>query len=1006
MYRVKRTGIFLIIFIILNAKVNYCVSQPILYNLSTRSGLPSNHVYRTIVDKHGYLWLATSKGVVKYNGYDTKVFNAKNGLPNEDVWNLFEDKKGRIWLASISNEIGFIRNDKYCKATIKNPINIYPMDFIDYDQGIMFITSNKINTEIICVERNDTIVNCIDIHSKKVKYMLQHNLHPNMIVAFFDPYIYCGQIINNKFIYRRLKTQIHPPRNRPIILQGKYFIPEIKQQLSDTLLHIVDIENDRGETIYLNKEEELINAIYYRGANYITTTKSIYKYDNNFNLLSSTPIDTVGLVSEADPITLIDDYRWERVISTNNGGVFFQFADNYFKENNNGFVASKYVGRYKDSVYFFWNANERIFSSYDRNAILIKKQHLKIPFVHKAIGLSRDSVIILNKENTFLLTGKNLNYYIPQKTTPYWIGKDSIMFSIPLSQRAPINIMSYVKIQDLIIDNSNLMHMVSMGNNYANQYVSKDSVVMHVIDSSRYEKITSYPLTRSYIVQGKKQIFIDNGNNSFKISSDQLALLGINNVEQILVDSFGNIFIKASDNLFAYNPFTAKFTTIYKDYNLVDASIQLYKNHIVAVGRFGIVCSKVLPTLKLSKTASLINFKAQKYFNVSETYIVGDNLYMNTDMGSYKIDLPNITTGFKQNNFPKYILYASSSLFNDVISQNDTILISQKDPTINFDFINPYGDGKVKYTYTIDGEANSNWISADRVTLPILEPGKYHTINLKVNDDSWRSHSYIISIYPEAYWWQSANGKKYILLLSLFLLGALTFVVVLTTKHILNRRHAKANKYLELELKSIYAQLNPHFIFNTLSNIIYYIKKDKKTEAYKYLNSFSKLLRSYIKSSRNKWLPLSEELSNIENYIQLQQARFEDKFEYTINVDPLLNTDSILLPSLLLQPLVENAIHHGLQQKPGKGCLSLSFNSTNNENTIIIKIEDDGIGRTKAKEFAKNSLHKKESFGSNLIEDLITIYKRYELFSIDIDYYDKQFPHTGTIVTLTIKYEP
>lgn len=1001
-----RRGIYLISLFTLIVIYPPCLfSQETSFNLSVRNGLPTNQTYRTIVDKNGYLWIATAKGVVKYNGYTTKIFNSADGIANEDIWNLFEDKKGRIWLASISNEIGFIRNDKYCKAAIKNPINIYPIDFIDYDQGIMFITSNKSNTEIICVERNDTIVNCIDIHSKKVKYMLQHNLHPSMIVAFFDSYIYCGHIINNKLIYRRLKTQIHLPRNRAIILQGKYYIPEIKQQLSDTILHIVDIENDRRETIHLNKEEELINTIYYRGTIYITTTKSIHKYDNNFNLLCSIQIDTVGLVSEADPITLLDDNSWGRVISTNSGGLFFQFAENYFKESKNSFVANKYIGNYKDSVYFFWNANDKIFSTYDREAVLIKKQRLKIPFVHKAIGLSSDSIIILNKENTFLLTEKKLNYYIPQKTTPYWIDKDSIMFSIPPSQRVPINIMSYVKIQDLIIDNSNLMHMVSMGNNYANQYVSKDSIIMHVIDSSRYEHIVKYPLANCYIVQGKNQLLIDKGNSSFKITADELSLSGIKSIEQVLVDSVGDIFIKSTNKLFAYNPLLNKFISLYNGYNLNSASIHLHKNKLVAVGRFGVIYSTILPRLMFSTPTSLINFKAQKYSYVNESYIVGDNLYIDTDMGLYAVDLSE-NNAIRQNiNFTiPYNLYASSTLFNGIISSRDTIILDQSTPSLDLDFINPYGDGNVKYTYTIDGKSAPNWISASRIDLPTLQPGKYHEMKLVVNDDSWVSREYSISILLNAYWWQTSVGKRWLLLLSVLILGGLTFVVVLTTRHILNRKHSKENKYLELELKSIYAQLNPHFIFNTLSNIVYYIKKDRKQEAYKYLNTFSKLLRSYIKSSRNKWLPLSEEIENIENYIILQQSRFENKFDYSLNIDEGLDTENILLPSLLLQPLVENAIHHGLQPKEEKGTLWLSFKKTNNEDTIIIVIEDDGIGRIKAKQFAKNSLDKRESFGSNLIEDLITIYKRYELFSIDIDYYDKTEPLTGTIVTLTIKY--
>src|SRR3984885_8402022 len=108
------------------------------FNFNINSGLPANHVYGLITDKHGYLWIATEKGIVKYNGYEFKTFNLSNGLPNDDIWELTEDKKGRIWLGNISDEYGYIYNDIYHKAIVKGShITIYPVGVRAFGNGII-----------------------------------------------------------------------------------------------------------------------------------------------------------------------------------------------------------------------------------------------------------------------------------------------------------------------------------------------------------------------------------------------------------------------------------------------------------------------------------------------------------------------------------------------------------------------------------------------------------------------------------------------------------------------------------------------------------------------------------------------------------------------------------------------------------------------------------------------------------------------------------------------------
>jgi LytS/YehU family sensor histidine kinase len=149
---------------------------------------------------------------------------------------------------------------------------------------------------------------------------------------------------------------------------------------------------------------------------------------------------------------------------------------------------------------------------------------------------------------------------------------------------------------------------------------------------------------------------------------------------------------------------------------------------------------------------------------------------------------------------------------------------------------------------------------------------------------------------------------------------------------------------------------------------------------------------------------LSEEIDMLTRYIELQQARFEHRFNYSITVDNKVPAANIQIPSLLLQPLVENAINHGLfHRREAGGLLLLSFEHGADHNELICRIEDNGIGRESAAAMKRSFDADRESYGSKLTEKLMSVFRQYEAMDIRITYVDKQAPETGTIVTLTIK---
>lgn len=179
---------------------------------------------------------------------------------------------------------------------------------------------------------------------------------------------------------------------------------------------------------------------------------------------------------------------------------------------------------------------------------------------------------------------------------------------------------------------------------------------------------------------------------------------------------------------------------------------------------------------------------------------------------------------------------------------------------------------------------------------------------------------------------------------------------------IYNRTQLKKTLTLEKELaiyeqKALHLQMNPHFIFNCLGSISSFIVKNSTDAAIKYLAKFSKLMRLTLEYSKESLIPIDKEIESIQNYLELEQLRFNNKFQFTINKSSEIE-DDVALPPLLLQPFIENAIIHGMSPKLNSGLITVAF--TINEESLLCTIIDNGIGINKSKEMKENlvSMHK------------------------------------------------
>jgi len=294
----------------------------------------------------------------------------------------------------------------------------------------------------------------------------------------------------------------------------------------------------------------------------------------------------------------------------------------------------------------------------------------------------------------------------------------------------------------------------------------------------------------------------------------------------------------------------------------------------------------------------------------------------------------------------------------DVLTEFGLLKLSYKDNFITFefaalDYTNPQ---KNQYAYKLEG-LHDDWIYSGNqryATFTNLDPGEYLFRVKGANSDGvWNERGASVRILITPPFWKT----WWFLWLAICLSLTALLLVVMNLRERAKKKAELNKKISELKLQALRAQMNPHFVFNTINSIQYFISSNERKAAYRYLSKFSKLMRRVLDNAEKSKLPISEELDSLKLYLELESLRFEGKFNYKIVVDAKIDVHNIEIPTLLIQPFVENAIHHGLRFKRSNGTLDIQISL--GDSSIICIIEDNGIGIRKAlKSKNKNGGHK------------------------------------------------
>jgi tetratricopeptide (TPR) repeat protein len=216
--------------------------------------------------------------------------------------------------------------------------------------------------------------------------------------------------------------------------------------------------------------------------------------------------------------------------------------------------------------------------------------------------------------------------------------------------------------------------------------------------------------------------------------------------------------------------------------------------------------------------------------------------------------------------------------------------------------------------------------------------------------------------------------------------GFFSLIFIITLLIVRHQRLLTKNKIIDLKQKNLNQQMNPHFVYNCLTSIQSYIFHNDSEKSLDYLTKFSKLMRKILESSQYQYMSVQDEIEILALYLKLESIRFKEKFEYSITVDEKIDPIQFKIPSLFIQPFVENSLWHGIQNKKGKGKISVSFNLS--DRSIFCAIEDNGIGRENAEKIKLSRLSNHTSLGSSITQSRMKLLKSLYGNKLGIRYID------------------
>jgi ligand-binding sensor domain-containing protein len=1006
-------------------------------HITVENGLGSNIINSVIRDSRGFIWIASENGVQRYDGYTFEDFrshvNDVLGISSNITYVVFEDRQERIWVGSEKGLDLYNRKlDRFDQHFFKDtPVRSIYQDrkdrlWIGSDHGLFQYDENKQTF----IKPFRELFDSNDIDYNTISSMIEDS-HGNLWVGTY----------NGCYIYNWKKKSFSHLRHNPKI-PGSLSENNVREVVEDSKGRIwiatygggINLFEPQTQTFKVYKHD--INDPEGLSSNFIPTLWA----DNNGKLWIGTDGKGIDIFDPDNDVFLnvvhapynsksLSSNVIRSISSDMRGGVWigtYYGGINFFNQNAEAFFHYKVqtINGSSSVTSFAEEENGNLWIGTDGGGLCYFNRKTG-QFSNQYNNERNDNSLSDNRIQALLLDHDGMLWigtyqgglcrYDP-KTKKYtrFSGKDdsglnsSIIWTLLKDSRHRIwagtnnGLRVYDaqsnKFKSLDIDNSNL-------SNNMIRCMYEDTKSRLWVGTQEGLNLLEYPYERFTVIKSDVQ-------KEHSLSNHW--------IRTITEDVSGNIWIGTlAGGLNMFNESSNTFITFSEEDGLPDSIIS---------GILGDIHNNLW--ISTSRGLAYLDTKTKKFktYNVSDglqDYQFIINASFKTQKGEFlfggnngfTLFIPDVIKQVESNKFPPQIALTKFKIFNkevipgqpgsplhEQINETKLIKLTHDQTVLTFEFaaLNFIQPEKNRYAYRLEGfEDDWNPIDNKRsATYTNLEPGHY-TFRVKAanNDGVWNEDGVSIKVIIAPPFWDTLWFKTILVIV----VCAITLMVLdIIRKRI--REKIRINKIIaELELKALITQMNPHFIFNCLTSIQELIIVHKQQEAMHYLHQFSRLLRTVLQCSEKNFIPLDEELTLLELYLELESMRFDKQFHYRIDVDPAIDPEEFIIPSFLLQPFVENALWHGLMHKKGDRHLTISF-ILEEEDVLSCKITDNGIGREHASKIKKESVKAYQSMGLKIIRDRIALMKKQNsVFNLAIiDEKDASDNPAGTTVIVTI----
>ncbi len=935
-------------------------------------GLPSNTVYAAFQDSKGFIWFTTESGVSRFDGYNFKNFTVTDGLSDNEVFGAFEDSKGRIWFRTFNGKVSYWYKGRIINSEIDpglKPLNT--------SSKIMTIIEDKYGNIWIGHEHDF----CGLYTSDDQAYQLKFNDDSYLFYLWVDDQGYPYGVLDKNIV--KLASDSREKLKFEIINSLEYYTPQIVFN-KDKL-----ITTSKGELrsvrIYQNVYDKR-KALALELSGFQMTNISVTP-NNDLWVCTYTGVKRFksGFSNGEDADFLLPGTQISSVLQDISGNFWFTSLDKgvYFGKEKKIKKYDQNKGLYSNSVISIaLGDNDDVWLGHaDSGLSRVRKGQVS------SIPLSPEDSPYLSKIRSIVKSGDSDTLYICASSGLYRLVQSTGMRKLISS-----TCVCYYEGEDGI------------------KYFGNASSIFEVNSYGFSSKWKNVPInephlgTIFHLILDKRVSAVDQDNegNLWYGCNDDLIKINKDSVQSMKeINPYFDCRIKdlkAAGNGLIWVATDGRGLFLYdgKKVNRITEAEGLSSNICNSIFLENDSTGWVATNRGVNKVVINNNSVIIKYLNkgdglssdqINDLVMAGDSIWAATGNGlnifhksmiDHQVNIPMVNiTDFR---------VTGESMLGTINNS-----FGHKENNIEIDFVGlAYNNTEnIKYRYSLQNDYNPRlfknivWQHTKNTVVEFssLNPGNYtFLLSARLKNGTWNAPKLVRFIIEKPYW----QNYWFIGFFGVMMVVGIWQSVAMYYSY-RRKKSLLKQRLLESKLQAFRAQINPHFMFNALNSIQKFFMNNQVYDAQSYLAKFSRLMRLIVDNSDKHELTIEEELNVLKHYLDIEQLRVNNKFRYVIEVDATIDPTYQNIPTMVIQPFVENAIWHGIMPKNEPGVIKIRIFKP--KNRVTITIEDNGIGR---KESLRRKVNNQNSAGIRLVKErLVTLSKqknsKYNLHILDLE---------------------